>query len=248
MKASEMTERQLRACNLRCPIKLPCGGGRVTVKPESGWWFCHPAKTEVTKKYWKAAKEDLRLRRMRLKTATDEYHGEFGRVKIGGKMFSFFPTSGMLVRDDFADWCERHIDEVWDTKFNRERMPEKDESGEEVKVKDDLKMYKEIRKRALAMHNIGGISYPGTGSSMYDMEYEMGNLDAQVRGMERLETVYAGTKILRDLLGTEIAYKKKRYADAIEMLMNIAACALKSAQYVQKMAEYEKNDYADFKS
>lgn len=236
-KVEDLTADMLRACAMRCTIPLPHGKGAVKVPVDTGDWFAYPAKTEITKVYRKRCIADLRDRQLGLKLNTNEFHGDFGKCRIGGKMFTLYPKSGMLVRDDFAIWCEKHVDECWDFHLHRERLPESDTTGKAVEVDPALKMWKDIRSRALKLKPVTDLLEPGTWNRIYDMKKTLSDYSLAIHAAESEGRMYVGTKILADQLAATIAYREKHYSDCIDFFLDLSAAALKAAQFVQDVAQ-----------
>lgn len=229
MKAAQMTDAMFRAASLKCPIPLPGGKGAVKVPAESGNWFAWTAKSEVLKRYRKVAINDLRTRQLR----GGSYDGDVGHVVIGGKRFSLYPHSGMLVRDDFAQWCEANFLEFWDPQNHRERLPP-EPKGRTVEVRETLKIWKDIRKRALEMDPPTGLMHESAYNSLWDMKHGLADYDAEIKADRKRGASYASTKIIADQLAATIAYRQKMYADAIDFYLDCAAACLRAALFVQQ--------------
>lgn len=238
-RISEMTQQMIKACCLKCTLKQPKRDGDID--PSTGDFWAY-GKTEATKKYVKAAKDDLRLRSLHLKTATDKFHGDFGRVQIGGKMFSWYPFPAMLVRDDFGDWCERNIFKVWDFQRGCERLPDRDESGVEAEGAETLKAaFAEARRRAYSMIPVIDFIEPVCRNSVYDMKKKCAEYKNDIDLVEkRTGKCYVVTKMMFELLSSVINYREKNYALAVDYMLDVAASALKAAQTVQEKAAAEK--------
>lgn len=234
-KVIDMTADMIRACSMRCPIKLPHGKGVVRVSADSGDWFAYPAKTEVTKRYRKACIDDLRSREVR----GGSYAGDVGHCLIGGKRFSLYPKSGMLVRDDFALWAESHFDECWDERLHRERLPERDTTGEDVEQETAIEISKRVRQRVHKLSEVTDLIEPGAWNSLYDMRKAMSEYAVAIHKSELNGHLFVGTKILADHLAATIAYREKHYADAVDFFVDLAAGAIKAAQFVQEKAAKE---------
>lgn len=235
MKIGDMTTDMIMACALKCPIKLPHGKGAVKVEAGSGDWFAYRAKTELTKRWRKACIEDLRQRELR----GGSYPGDVGHCVIGGKKFSLYPKSGMLIRDDFALWAEAHIDEIWDFHLHRQRLPDKPPENETVTVDPQLKMFKDIRQRALKMKDVDDLVEPGLWNTQYDMKKTLSEYALDIKRNERNGRVYISVKMLADLLAAQIAYREKHYSDSISFFLDLSADALKAAQFIQSKAAKE---------
>lgn len=231
----DMTADMIRACALRCPLKLPGGNGVVRVNAATGDWFAYPAKSEPVKRWRKVCIDDLRQRELR----GGSYPGDVGHCVIGGKRFSLYPRSGMLVRDDFALWAEAHIDECWDFHLHRERLPEKDPTGEEIAQDTIQELSHKSRMRARKLLEVTDLLAPGTWNSLYDMKKAMAEYAVEIRRDEVNGRFYVGSKILADHLAANIAYRSKKYADCIDFLLSLSAAALKAAQFVQEKAAKE---------
>lgn len=229
MRAVDFTAEQFRAAALKCPIKLNEGKGPVRVDVTTGRWFAYPAKTELTKRYWKLCKQDLLTRQLR----GGSYDGDVGTCVIGGKRFGFYPKSGMLVREDFALWCEAHYAEFWDAGRKREALPE-EPSGPAITIDPQLKIWKDIRNRALALWPVTGIMRESSFNSMYDMEHALAEYSIEMQRDAKAKRFYVSTKILADQLAATIAFRQKHYSDAMRFYMDCAAAALKAALWIQE--------------
>lgn len=235
-KMIDMTADMVRACAMRCPIKLPSSSkGIVRVNAETGDWFAYPAKTEITKRWRKVCIEDLRQREMR----GGSYVGDVGHCVIGGKKFSLYPKSGMLIRDDFALWCESHIDECWDFHLHRERLPEKDPTGDVIEQETAIEISKKVRQRVHKIAEVTDLIEPGAWNSLYDMRNAMAEYAVAIHKSELGGHLFIGTKILADHLAATIAYREKKFSDSVDFFVDIAAGAIKAAQFVQEKAAKE---------
>lgn len=235
MKISDMTPDMIMACALKCPIKLPHGKGAVKVEASSGDWFAYRAKTEVTKRWRKACIEDLRQRELR----GGSYPGDIGHCVIGGKKFSLCPKSGMLVRDDFALWAEAHIDECWDFHLHRQRLPEKDVSGDEIEQETIQQLSHSARTRARKIRDIDDLVEPSLWNTQYDMKKTLSEYVLDIERNEANGRMYISVKVLADLLAAQIAYREKKYSDSIGFFLDVSADALKAAQFIQAKAAKE---------
>lgn len=227
-RAYDMTADQFRAAALKCPIKLAEGKGPVKVDVSTGRWFAYPAKTEVTKRYWKLCKQDLLNRQLR----GGSYDGDIGHCMIGGKWFGFYPKAMMLVREDFALWCEAHFAEFWNERANMEKLPEAPQ-GETITIDTNLKIWKDIRARALKLRTPTGLLHESSYSSMYDMKHALAEYTLELKRDEQAGRFYVSTKILADQLAATIAYREKQYSDAMDFYLECAAAALKAALHIQ---------------
>lgn len=189
----------------------------------------------MTKRWRKACIEDLRQRELR----GGSYPGDVGHCVIGGKKFSLYPKSGMLIRDDFALWAEAHIDEVWDFNLHRQRLPDKPPENETVTVDPQLKMFKDIRQKALKMKDVDDLVEPGLWNTQYDMKKTLSEYALDIKRNERNGRVYISVKMLADLLAAQIAYREKHYSDSISFFLDLSADALKAAQFIQSKAAKE---------
>lgn len=242
-KASQMPTDCLHACCLRCTIKLPQGDVGKKVYIDTGDWFCINAGNEIAKPYTKMAKKDLRQRQLRQKTTTEQFKGEFGRVKIGGKMFSYFPIPNMLVRDDFADWCERHAHEVWDFDKRCEILPDKPtHENQDVEEESIKSLFIECRKKALKMGNVTGIIEPNCWGNLWQMRAQYTQACNAMIESAKQGQLFIGTKVLVENIGAHIAFREKNYADCVRFYTNCAAAALRAAQYVTEVAEKERKN------
>ena len=225
MKAREMTGDQLRHMALRCPIKLKKTAGMVPA--DSGDFFAVVAKSEPMKRYWKAAKKDLLDRQM----AGRSYEGDVGRVVIGGRKFSLFPKSGMLVREDFEVWCDAN----WRTALKldgSEKESTKPLRQEDVKVDELMHVWKDIRGRALKIDDFDLLMKPEEWNTEWSMKKTLSQYSLQIAADEKRGRHYAVQKIQADLLAGLIAYKVRNYADAIGFFKDLAATALKTAKWI----------------
>lgn len=234
MNACEMCAEMLRHLALRCAdtgaIKLRKPAGKVLA--DSGDFFAWPARSEPLRDYWRAAKKDLRDRELGLKTATDLYHGPHGRVRIGGKMFSLFDRSGMLVRDDFARWAEAN----WQRFCRMDGRPveTKPEQQDDVAVDPALHMWKDIRKRAQALEAPAKFYADGMWHEEYVMRDDLRKLSTALETCRKRGEFYPILKADCDLLAANIAYRKRDYAKAKGYLLELAAVAMRAALYVQQ--------------
>lgn len=235
-KIIDMTADMIRAGSLRCPLKLPHSqNGVVRVDASTGDWFSWPAKSEPVRKWRKICIDDLRQRELR----KGSYPGDVGHCVICGKRFSLYPKSSMLVRDDYALWAEAHFDEFWDEKLHRERLPERDQTGEEVEQETAIEISKRVRQKVRQMREVTDLLEPGTWNSVYDMKRSLAEYAVSIRASEKNGWFFVGTKILADQLAATIAYREKHYSDAAEFFVEAAAAAMKAAQFIQEKAAKE---------
>ena len=224
---NEMTRDMIMAAALKCPLIKQKGVRQVNI--ESGDWFAYAAKTEITKRYRKACTKEV----MNRKLLGSYYDGFLGSVKIGGKTFYHCPYSDMLVRSDFAQWAEANFDSFWDSELHRERLPEAPK-GDTIKIRETLKIWKDIRRRALEMADPTGLLHEGSYNTLYDMKKTLAEYSLEIRRDEKAGRFYVSTKVLADHLAATIAYREKSYSDAMDFYLSCAASALKAALFIQK--------------
>lgn len=230
MKASEMGAEMLRHLSLRCNdtraivLKKPTGA----VQADSGDYFCFNARSEALRRYWKAAKKDLLARELN----GGSYAGDVGHVLIGGKRFSFFPKSGMLVRDDFARWAEAN----WQRFCRMDGRPieTKPEQQDDVAVDPALHMWKDIRKRAQALGAPAKFYADGMWHEEYVMRDDLRKLSTALETCRKRGEFYPMLKADCDLLAAKIAYRRREFAKAKGYLLELAAVAMRAALFVQQ--------------
>lgn len=231
MKISEMTAEQIRhlALRLNDSGKMPLAKMEPIQALRAGNFWAWVAKTEECKKYWRAAKADLRQREIN----GTSYKGDAGHVTIGGRRFTFYPTSGMIVRDDFATWCEAHFGDYFfpTGKLKKEHKPE---SEPDVVVEEHLKMWKEIRKRALDLKDVHFFYPEQAWHEEFDMRRDLMTLVGAFTDCVAQGELYPALKCDCDLLAAKIAYRKKEYAKAKDRLLDLAAAAMRAALLVQE--------------
>ena len=228
-RATDLNDSQVRHLALRCPLKLPQGNGPVKVPVDSGDWFAYPAKTEVTKKYRKRCIEDLRQRELR----GGSYKGDVGHCVIGGKKFSLYPKSGMLMRDDFALWCEANADKHLDP-FGRPRKVDAPERDETVTVDTQLKIWKDIRARAIKLPAVTDLLADDMFMEEYRLKEQLAHDVLRMRAEKKTGNFYSFLKVDADVTAAVIALKEKKWSDAIDFMLEAASALLVSARFVQE--------------
>ena len=228
-RATDLNDSQIRHLALKCPIKLPQGNGPVKVPADSGDWLAYPAKTEVTKKYRKRCIEDLRQRELR----GGSYKGDVGHCVIGGKKFSLYPKSGMLMRDDFALWCEANAEKHLDP-FGRPRKVEAPERDETVTVDTQLKIWKDIRARAMKLPAVTDLLAEDMFLEMYRLKEQLAHDVLRMRAEKKTGNFYSFLKVDADVTASIVALKEKKWSDAIDFMLEAASALLVSARFVQE--------------
>ena len=92
-----------------------------------------------------------------------------------------------------------------------------------------LKMFKDIRQRALKMKDVDDLVEPGLWNTQYDMKKTLSEYALDIKRNERNGRMYISVKMLADLLAAQIAYREK----------HLSADALKAAQFIQSKAAKE---------
>lgn len=227
MKTFEMTADQIRAGALKCPIQLKKKVGVQTAA--SGDYFAMPARHEAMKPYWRMAKKDLLDRELR----GGSYKGDVGHVVIGGHRFSLYPKSQMLVRDDFALWCDAHSDEF--LSFDgRERLSDSIPEEQKIEMVDtNLHQWKDIRKRAMSM-GLTCMAREGTWNTVYDMKQTLSQYAIEIARDSKEGRRYAVLKMQADMLAGLIAFREKHMKDAVNFFLELSAAALASARMIQE--------------
>lgn len=231
MKISEMTAEQIRhlALRLNDSGKMPLAKMEPIQALRAGNFWAWVAKTEECKKYWRAAKADLRQRELN----GTSYKGDAGHVTIGGRRFTFYPTSGMIVRDDFATWCEAHFGDYF-FPTGRLRAEQKPHETKEVGDDSDFALAKEVRKLARDMAGSTQIYPPQAYHTEFQMRHDLMTLVGALEDCRKQGELYPLLKADCDLLAAKIAYRQRKYAEAKERLLNLSAAALKAAMFIQE--------------
>lgn len=231
MKCADMSMEMIQHLALRCTdrraLKLRNYTGKVPA--DSGDYFAVPAKTEVMKRYWRAAKKDLRDRELR----GGSYPGDVGHVSIGGKRFSYFPRSGMLVREDFEKWAEANHASY--TKMDgSERDSTRPVRQEDVGDDSDFALAKEARRIARDLKPAGQIYPVQAWNTEFQMRADLNVLVSAFKDCLAQGECFPLLKADCDLLAAKIAYRQRKFAQAKTHLVNLAAAALKAAMFVQE--------------
>lgn len=231
MKISEMTADQIRhlALKLNDSGKMPLAKMQPIDALRSGNFWAWVARTEECKRYWRAAKADLRKREIN----GTSYNGDAGHVTINGKRFSFYPASGMIVRDDFATWCEAHFGDYF-FPTGRMRAEPKPERQEDVEVDAALHMWKEIRARAQKLDNVHRFYPDAAWHDEWTMRRDLQALVGAMADCAKHGELYPVLKCDCDLLASKIAYRQKKFAQCKDHLLNLAAAAMRAALLVQE--------------
>ena len=235
MKVHEMSADTLRHLALKCAdtkgIRLHKYVGAVPAA--SGDWLIQPARSEAVKRWWRLAKKDLADRQNGVKRATDKFHGDFGRVEIGGKMFTYYPKSDMLVRDNFAVWAEANFD-----RFVRPCGSPKPEDGEPESVEriGRVDNWHTLWKRVLSMLKgirANALMKKGEWNSEWDMRTFMTRYAMEIAKDDARGEYYTVSHIRADMLKGNIAYVKKDFRTAVEAYLSAAAACIATARFIQ---------------
>lgn len=230
MKICDFTLDMFKACALHCPLQLPKHDGPVPAA--SGNWWVMPAKNESVKKFTRLAKKDLFEREMR----GGSYEGDNGHVMIGGHKFTFYRKGSVLVREDFGMWCEAN----W-RRFLKEDGTERESTKplrvEEVKAVPVSRHSLTAKFRCQEMKEPTGLIPDESWNSLYDMKLQFQRYIAEIARDEHFGQFYVVTQLNADLLAAMISHKQRNYPEAINRFLNIAAAALKAADYESRMHE-----------
>lgn len=230
MKLCEMTLDMLRACSLKCPLKLKQHADGTPAS--SGDWWVMPAKNEAVWKYTKLAKKDLFDRELR----GASYKGDFGHVTIGSHKFTFYPFGSVLVRDDFGTWVENNWHKAL-KEDGTERESNRPTHAAEVEV------IPVARQALTAKYRVGELSEPtdlihaDAWNTLYDMKLRFQRYLAEQKRDNAHGEFYVVSLIQSDLLAAMISHRERNYPEAIDRFVWIAAAALKAADYEARMHE-----------
>lgn len=236
MNVWEMTRDQVCACAYafvkKGYLRIPKADGRIAAgEVLKGDFLCWNAKAEEVKRFWRAAKKDLRDRQLR----GGSYAGDYGRVLIGGRYFGYHPKCGMLVREDLALVVSQHWREVlWDD--GRIREPEAPEKREEVTVDPLLHQWKDVRARALKLPEITGLMRPGEWNTDFDMRRTLNRLGEELARTEAAGEFYTVCRMQADMAAALVAYRSHDASGCIDHFLGLAATAIATAHWVQARA------------
>ena len=236
-KVTELSRDALNALVYDCvtrkkAIVLPTAKGRVGIDQVlAGDWIAYNAKSEEVKRFAKAAKRDLLQRELR----GGSYPGDVGHVVIGGKKFSLYPKCGCLVRDDFVVWAEspRNWDAVL-TPTGKIRESTKPLTTDEVKVDELLHIWKHIRAGAMKLRQPTKLMMDGEWNTVFDMRHTLSQYAGQIQSAEKAGCFYPVSKVQADMLAGLIAYRERKYGDAIDFFLDMGATAVKIARWIQE--------------
>lgn len=228
MKLDDFTLDMLKACALRCPMKLPKHDGYVPAN--SGNWWVMPAKNEAVKKFTKLAKRDLLDRELR----GASFAGDHGHVMIGGHRFTFYPKNSVVMRDDFAAWVEGN----W-TKYLKDDGTERESTkplhDEAVQVLPIARHSLAAKMAAKEMKEPTDLIHRDAWNTLYDMKLRFQRYMGEMRRDERAGEFYVVTRLQADMLAAMIAHKERNYPEAVSRFVQVAAAALKAAEYEARM-------------
>ena len=234
MKVHEMSADTLRHLALKCAdtkgIRLPKYVGPVPAA--SGDWLIQPARSEAVKRWWRLAKKDLADRQNGVKSATDKFHGDFGRVEIGGKMFTYYPNSDMLVRDNFAVWAEANFDRFVLPCGGPKQDAEPEERERISRVENWITLWKRIRSRLTGI-KVSAMMKKGEWNSEWDMRTFMTRYAMEIAKDDAKGEYYSVSHIQADMLKGNIAYVNKDFRTAVESYLSAAAACIATARFIQ---------------
>lgn len=231
MTINDMTADQIRhlALKLNDSGKMPLAKMKPIDALRAGNFWAWVARAEECRVYWRAAKADLRKRELN----GTSYPGDVGHVTINGRRFSYYPTSGMIVRDDFATWCEAHFGDFYfpTGKLRAEKRPERQE---DVEVDAQLHMWKDIRARAQKLQNVNRFYPELAWNDEWTMRHDLQTLVGAFKECLAQGECYPVLKCDCDLLASKIAYRQKKFAQCKDHLLDLAAAAMRAALLVQE--------------
>lgn len=226
MKINDMLPIHFEVLACHCKIQLPkkLETGRPNLA--DGQWFVFGAKTELTRKYRKACIEDLRSREMR----GGSFPGDTGKCKIGGKTFIHYPKANVLCREDFVRWAEAHWSEYIspDGRIKTSSKPKKQEDVIPLPINRHAL---EVKVRAKELEMPTDIVEHETLADVYALKKELLKLGLELDNDKRRGKSFAATLIRATFLAAIIEHKERNYADAVSLFLDLAACALKAAEY-----------------
>lgn len=228
-KIDELTFDQVKTLALRCTIQLPKRTGLVPL--DRGEFLAYAAKAEEIRRYTKIAKRDLFDRELR----GGSYPGDHGHVTIGGKRFTLYKTTPpTLIRDDFALWIEANWHKVLNSDGS-ERKSNKPLRVDSVKCLPINMHALQAKTRAKELNDPTDLIHEDAWNSQYDMEEQLHRYHAEIEHDRKDGKSYIVTRLNGVLLAAMSNHRQRKYAEAVDCFISVAACAIKAAEYEARM-------------